>query len=701
MSQQNKTTLQTAINTQIADNTTGEISAADVRDNLINITDSLLFNNGDTQTIDVSLIANYGITGSLQGTATYAESSDFAVSALGANSANTANFVTIIEGPGITVNGMEVTADVRTVNGIEADGFGNIPLSLGTVLTGTSASLVVSSSGAVTASIADATVWIISGDGTPANNGDTYIFKSGSVGQWLTIAPLDQAAGDARYARKNLAAVQPLTSSFASLAVTASYVTGSNVGGFVANATNAINAVNANQAQEAIYADGAGEADQIYSEDTGIFDNDDYVLLFTDNFDDEYCNVFKQNRLTYNPSENILSATSSYALTASYVAGGGSFPYTGNAVITGSLTVVNGNISAPNGALVNTTLNINSTNAYLEFPLALVNDSPSGDYGYLYRAQQYANLTYNPLLSQLSLNNSSLVQGQSNTVGNYTNGHAEGQGTVVNTNANFSHAEGNYSQTIGYYSHAEGSSTRAHGGSSHAEGDQTATSGSYSHAEGYKTIASGSWSHAEGNQTKTTGSYSHAEGTLSRAIGDWSHAEGASTQASGSYSHAEGSGTAATGTGAHAEGSSTLASGTTSHAEGQSTTAAGTGAHAEGSSTQAIGDYSHAEGLGTVASGSYQHAQGQYNISSSAQSAFIIGNGTSSSTRSNLLFASGSRVQITGSLNISGSIAAGQATVVLPGLVAVEYVNDAAAAAAGIPVGGLYRNGSFIQIRIA
>jgi phage baseplate assembly protein gpV len=72
MSQQNKTTLQSAINTQIADNTSGDISAADIRDNLINITDSLLFNTGSGQAITGSLIVTGGITGSLQGTATTA-----------------------------------------------------------------------------------------------------------------------------------------------------------------------------------------------------------------------------------------------------------------------------------------------------------------------------------------------------------------------------------------------------------------------------------------------------------------------------------------------------------------------------------------------------------------------------------------------------------------------------------------------------
>jgi len=76
MSQQNKTTLQAAINTQLADNTSGDISAADIRDNLINVTDSLLFNSG-SQGITGSLTAT-SFTGSLQGTATTASIADVA-----------------------------------------------------------------------------------------------------------------------------------------------------------------------------------------------------------------------------------------------------------------------------------------------------------------------------------------------------------------------------------------------------------------------------------------------------------------------------------------------------------------------------------------------------------------------------------------------------------------------------------------------
>ena len=69
MSQQNKTQLQSTINTNIADNTVGDITAADVRNSLINATDSLLFNSGSqtfngTLTISDSLDITNFITAS-------------------------------------------------------------------------------------------------------------------------------------------------------------------------------------------------------------------------------------------------------------------------------------------------------------------------------------------------------------------------------------------------------------------------------------------------------------------------------------------------------------------------------------------------------------------------------------------------------------------------------------------------------------
>jgi hypothetical protein len=193
-----------------------------------------------------------------------------------------------------------------------------------------------------------------------------------------------------------------------------------------------------------------------------------------------------------------------------------------------------------------------------------------------------------------------------------------------------SHAEGIGSRGIGLYSHAEGNYTQAAGQASHAEGNYTKALGYGSHAEGLDTITFNNGSHAEGRESITYAPYSHVEGegTITDVLAYASHAEGDRTITSGSYSHAE----------------------------GILTIARGRGSHAEGSGSIAIGRASHAEGYFTVASGAFQHVQGQYNISSSAQGAFIIGNGTSNTARRNLVFASGSIFQITGSLQVSGSI---------------------------------------------
>jgi uncharacterized protein (TIGR02145 family) len=123
----------------------------------------------------------------------------------------------------------------------------------------------------------------------------------------------------------------------------------------------------------------------------------------------------------------------------------------------------------------------------------------------------------------------------------------------------------------------------------------------------------------------------------------------------GVNSFTQGNSLTASGNDSHAQGSLTRATNNQAHAEGVSTWASGIGSHAEGQFTTASGNYSHAEGLGTIAAGNYQHVQGQYNISSSAEGAFIIGNGTSLANRRNLVFTSGSQFQITGSLDVNGS----------------------------------------------
>lgn len=189
----------------------------------------------------------------------------------------------------------------------------------------------------------------------------------------------------------------------------------------------------------------------------------------------------------------------------------------------------------------------------------------------------------------------------------------------------------------------------------HSNGDRTIPA-DYTHAEGTNECVSiGIGSHAEGAGTLAIGYGSHSGGAETLAIGAFSNVEGFGAQAIGVYSRAEGDHSQAIGDYSHAEGAS-IASGSYSHAEGDNTQANGESSHAEGSYTLTLGYASHAEGYYTVASGSYQHVQGQYNISSSAQSAFIIGNGTGDLTRSNLVFASGSQFQVTGSVSITSML---------------------------------------------
>ncbi len=174
-------------------------------------TDGLIITDGTGSFVNLQFTGSF--SGSLEGTATTASY---------VQQAESASYVTINQGDGITVSGMTISANLRSVNGNLPDGSGNVSVSLAAVLTGTSASLASYATGG----LAEGTVWIVSGDAAPEKNGTSYVYDSGSVGVWYQIAPLDQTAADARYARINTTTVQNLTSSFAT---TASYAANGGV----------------------------------------------------------------------------------------------------------------------------------------------------------------------------------------------------------------------------------------------------------------------------------------------------------------------------------------------------------------------------------------------------------------------------------------------------------------------------------------
>lgn len=143
----------------------------------------------------------YNIT--ISGSLTVTGSVNFTPNVTIANNLNIGNAGYIAGQPILTSAG--ATGFVTSVNGVLPSPGGNVSVALSATVTGNSASLAVSSSGANTGSLNPGTLWVISGDPDPTANGDAYIYTTSSLGagQWLVIAPLDTAAGDARYIVKN------------------------------------------------------------------------------------------------------------------------------------------------------------------------------------------------------------------------------------------------------------------------------------------------------------------------------------------------------------------------------------------------------------------------------------------------------------------------------------------------------------------
>ena len=244
--------------------------------------------------------------------------------------------------------------------------------------------------------------------------------------------------------------------------------------------------------------------------------------------------------------------------------------------------------------------------------------------------------TYNPITGDITFTNSSggtfvvtgLVTGYTNTAVTAFTYNNSNSFTIFENDGSTYSASINVVTGMTYNGFLQSTGSTASGLNSFAFGNNATSLGNNSFSQGFGTISSGASSHAEGRATTS--------------IGDFSHAEGFGTQSIGGYSHSEGENTTSIGLG--------------SHAEGENTTSVGLGSHAEGSGTTTYGNFSHSEGLGTITNGHYQHTQGQFNFTSSTQSAFIIGNGTSDLNRSNLVFAAGNDFNIYGNLNVTGTI---------------------------------------------
>ena len=189
----------------------------------------------------------------------------------------------------------------------------------------------------------------------------------------------------------------------------------------------------------------------------------------------------------------------------------------------------------------------------------------------------------------------------------------------------------------------------------------TSNGGLRSSAIGAWSNAAADYSFASGRSTTASGYGSTVFGRNSTSSGDYSTAMGYNTHASGVYSTAMGYQSTASGNYSKAIGYESTASGTRSFAGGLQTVASGGGSFAFHSGTTASGTNSTALGRVTVASDYASVVIGQYNSSGSSATsadsfstsapAFVIGNGTDSSNKSDAF-----KVMFNGDTTVGGDI---------------------------------------------
>jgi hypothetical protein len=177
-------------------------------------------------------------------------------------------------------------------------------------------------------------------------------------------------------------------------------------------------------------------------------------------------------------------------------------------------------------------------------------------------------------------------------------------GASTTANAQFSTAFGSGTLATGAASTAFGSGTTASANSSTAMGFGTSAGGDYSTSMGYNTGAGGDYSVVAGNQSSTVGNSSMAIGSFASAIGNYSFAQGNQTKARGICS---------------------ISMGEMGESRGYASSTFGQSNISKGYSSMVVGMYN--DSILNVDQSS----------SSSLTPLFIVGNGSSSITRSNAL----------------------------------------------------------------
>jgi hypothetical protein len=707
MSQQDKTTLQSNINSQLADNTTGDISAADVRNNLINITDSLVFNNGD-QSITGSLTVTGGIIG---GPINSAVSTLYSTVGTPPTNFSRLNSIFFGDRAGTDTSGSIGEASNSTFMGYRAGsgatysgGSNFFGYETGYQAAFSNYSNFFGMQAGYQANTAAFSNFFGQYAGSYATNSSHSNFFGNQAGQNSTNAFFSNFFGRAAGFQAASASYSTIIGYLAGYAPSIGSTIGSNniiigtnitleagrkdsinIGGIIfGTGSNAITSPFGSPITGSSNGRiGINVIKPIYTLDVSGSGNYSNGLTVTGS-------VISTNGFT-----GSLQGT---AATASYIMGAN----------------VNGTVAGATNAINSALVYTGKTDTNGEYKVLFTDNLNLDDNSEIYK-ENGSTFTYNPGLNRLSLsriladNFTGSLQGTASyaltaqtllggvvsasyaatasmLLGSVTSASYAATSSVSNTtlgagdpfNANGGEIQfrgptglggtdgkntwsstfmwnsgysglgiGDPNTTGGYgsgdYYLALGVDALA-GGYAVAFGSSSYAQGDGAFTHGKAVTAAGTYSHAEGTNTQSPGNYSHAEGNLTTTYGQASHAEGFNNTANGDNSHVEGTGTTTNGYGSHAEGSSTTATGANSHAEGANTLASASFSHAEGRFAVSRGQYSHAEGYYTTSSGLYSHAEGSGSVAL----------GIGSHAEGQFTIASGSYQHVQGKFNTQG-----------------------------------------------
>lgn len=198
-----------------------------------------------------------------------------------------------------------------------------------------------------------------------------------------------------------------------------------------------------------------------------------------------------------------------------------------------------------------------------------------------------------------------------------------------------SQASGKYSTAIGYKSEAKGANSFAAGDSVIAASENSSAIGNGSVASGLNSIAAGCFAEARGNNSCAFGVATYATEQASVSIGGASRAVALGAVTFGMFNEAWGQYSSALGTYAYASGNYSTAIGFGSKSLANFSSVMGAYSKTRGTYSTATGNNTTALSHNSFVTGRYNKIEGDSTMWVSTDPLFVVGNGSSSSSRSN------------------------------------------------------------------